>query len=135
MELIAWSENHSVKVQEIDDQHKKLIETVNKLYEHMKKGKGGQVLEETIDGLVEYTKYHFETEEKYMLEFKFDGYEDHKKEHDEFSEKVNDYYAKHKSGEKLLTSDICVFIFNWIKNHMEVVDSQYVECFVSNGLI
>ena len=64
MESIIWNNNFSVGVQELDKQHKKIIEIENRLI----KAKDGRIDSETIaDLLSDLTKYatkHFETEEK-----------------------------------------------------------------------
>jgi hemerythrin len=41
-----------------------------------------------VDELIDYTQYHFSTEEKYMLEYAYPGYEQHKAEHEEFIDKI-----------------------------------------------
>jgi len=66
MPLFPWSDDLSVKVTLIDDQHKKLIALINSLHDAMRAGEGKQVLEKTLKELADYTVYHFQTEEKYM---------------------------------------------------------------------
>lgn len=43
MPLITWSDTLSVKVQQFDDHHKKLIELINQLFNAMMGGKGKDV--------------------------------------------------------------------------------------------
>ena len=53
---------------------------------------------------------HFVVEEDYMLLFGFDGYQEHKNEHDKFLEKVEEFEAKLMQGELLLSYDVLSFL-------------------------
>ena len=66
MAFFDWKENYSVGIAKLDDQHKKLVSFLNDLYSAMKAGKGTDVLDEVLKGMVAYTKTHFVTEENLM---------------------------------------------------------------------
>ena len=63
MPLIAWDQGFSVGVGSIDEQHKKLIGLLNDLHDAMRFGKGRDVLGKVLAELIDYTAYHFRTEE------------------------------------------------------------------------
>ena len=63
MALIAWNDSYSVKVKQMDEQHKKLVEMINQLHDAMKVGQGKQVVGDVLNALVSYTKTHFASEE------------------------------------------------------------------------
>ena len=69
MAFLDWDDSLSVNVTEIDDQHKKLIGTLNDLYDAMDDGKGNDVLGKILKELTDYTVYHFQTEENYFKKF------------------------------------------------------------------
>ena len=48
MALLQWSENLSVGVVEMDRQHQKLVELVNRLYQAMGEGKGDNLKKEIL---------------------------------------------------------------------------------------
>ncbi|MFN3309093.1 MAG: bacteriohemerythrin, partial [Anaerolineales bacterium] len=66
MSLITWSDEFSVNIKEIDNQHRQLIEMVNQLQRAMKEGKGAAALNDILQRLIDYTDYHFSTEERMM---------------------------------------------------------------------
>jgi hemerythrin len=66
MALMTWGPKLSVGVPQIDDQHKKLIELVNRLNEAMIAGHGRDLIGSTLSELVKYTQYHFACEERLM---------------------------------------------------------------------
>jgi len=43
----------------VDDDHKKLIDMLNRLYEGMKNGQGKEVVGKVLHDLIRYTKFHF----------------------------------------------------------------------------
>ena len=130
-ELITWSDKFSCGIKLIDDQHKELVALVNEMFNHVT----GNDLQEhnyfnrVINDAVSYVKTHFATEEKLMLATKFDGYAEHKKEHDTFVlavvENINDY----KAGKRLTLSSFTRFLKDWVLSHIALVDKKYFEYF------
>ncbi len=59
MPVFTWADEYSVNVPEIDAQHKKLMDMINRLYEAMENGCGSQVVGQILDDLVVYTQNHF----------------------------------------------------------------------------
>ena len=68
MEKIIWNDSFSVKVMEIDDQHKKLIRLINRLGDIDASKVNSETVSEIFTEMTQYTQFHFGTEEKYMLE-------------------------------------------------------------------
>ena len=66
---------------EIDAQHKTLIINLNELFDAMKEGKANTMLRFLLNKLVAYTQMHFSTEEKYMKQWNYSEYANHKAEH------------------------------------------------------
>ncbi len=60
MALFNWSEEYSVNVNGLDNQHKKLVDLINELHSAMKEGKSKEVLGKIIEELISYTKFHFQ---------------------------------------------------------------------------
>ncbi len=71
---IKWQDAFSVNVNEIDQQHKKLIGMINELFDAMEEGRGRAILSGLLEEMVDYSKTHFSNEEAYMRRFEFEGY-------------------------------------------------------------
>lgn len=89
MEQIVWHDKYKIDVDFIDDEHKKLFSTMNRLM------KISQDEEKTEWGCREGVKYlknhtieHFEHEEEYMRSIDYSDYEIHKRLHDNFRYKT-----------------------------------------------
>jgi hemerythrin len=134
MSVIKWNDALSTKIGSIDDQHKKLIDLINTFYESVSKQSSKELMFNLIKSLKEYTVYHFSTEEKYMKQFGFPGYNSHKIEHDKFVEKVLQLEEKFNSGKIILTLEVTFFIKDWVAKHIMETDKQYSSFLIKNGV-
>ncbi len=125
MPFIDWTEELSTKVRTFDDQHKRLIGLVNDLHESMAQGKGKDVMEKTLLGLVDYTKTHFAAEEEMMTRHKYLAYLSHKAEHDKLTKQATDLLAKLHAGEPVMSVHVMRFLKDWLEQHIMKIDKQY----------
>lgn len=134
MAIVEWKDEMSVKVDEIDKQHQVLIKMINDLHDAMKAGKQKEELSNIINEMVEYTDYHFSTEEKYFQKFEYPNIVQHKKEHRNFVKEVVDFKKKFDANQLFLSMKIMNFLKNWLITHIMDSDQKYVDLFVKNGL-
>lgn len=134
MSLIKWDNSYSVGVREMDDQHLVLIDLINTFYDRIGKGERRENFAKLLDGLKEYAQMHFIVEEDYMILFGFDGYHEHKLEHEKFLCRLEEFELKLTRGELILSHDILSFLSLWLVDHMKGVDKKYTDTFLTNGL-
>jgi hemerythrin len=134
MSLIDWSPSLSVGIVEIDEQHKKLIGIINRLNDAMKAGKGKDALSQILSETADYTIYHFGTEEKYMQQFGYPGYQRHKIEHKGLLDKVTALAKDLAAGKITITLDVMTFLKDWLSKHIVGTDKQYGPFFNQKGL-
>ena len=144
MAFLEWDPRFSVRIAEIDQQHKKLIGLINRLHESMQQAGGRDALETAIEELsaqatvinemVEYSSYHFSTEEKYMRQYMYPDFEKHKKEHEYFINKVQTLKSDFDGGQAILSSQIMEFLKNWLSDHILGMDKKYEPFFQAKGL-
>ncbi len=132
--LFQWSQKYSVNVKEIDQQHIRLFDLINDLHDAMKVGKSQRVMADILQGLIDYTDYHFSTEEKYMTLYGFPDYLQHRSEHRNFVAKVQGFHSSFKAGSLSLSLDIMHFLKDWLSNHILVKDKVYGSFFNQKGL-
>ncbi|RPH31051.1 MAG: hemerythrin [Bacteroidales bacterium] len=134
MAFLNWTESLSVKINSIDEQHKKLIELINGFYEQVSHRTNDENISILLKGMKDYTQMHFDYEEKYMKQFNYPDYPSHKKEHDFFISKVAEVEEKVKKGKVVLSFEITSFLKDWIKNHIQGSDKKYTAFFIKNGI-
>lgn len=134
MNYIEWNEQFSVRVAELDDQHKVLFRLINEMLDALHKRGGADVLAGVLKELKDYTRYHFGKEEQYMEKYDYPAIEEHKKEHRIFEDMVDDIGRQFYEGELDLTLQVLDITVNWLKNHILGVDKKYSDFFNERGL-
>ena len=126
--MLQWKEEYEVGVAEIDEQHQKLIDIANRVYELMRNelalDKYDQIVE-ILQELKEYTVYHFHFEEGLMQKAKYKKRFSHKILHQNFLAKVEavDLAALDENQEEYLVK-IMDFIANWLIDHIVGEDKK-----------
>ena len=129
VEHIKWSDSYSMGIRIIDEQHKWFLDFVNDLHNHI----AGHEKEErvylasAIQQAVDFIKFHFSIEEKYMKAIKYPGYAEHKKHHDDFTLTVIKTAKDFKAGKRLVLITFSKFLRDWILSHIAVVDKRYSD--------
>jgi hemerythrin len=134
MVLINWNNSLSVDVEEIDQQHKRLIAIINDLNSAMKQGKGKDIIGGIVRGLIDYAVVHFKTEENYFEQFGYSETDDHIAEHVSFIQKVSEFKDGYEKGTLGLTIQVMQFLSDWLQNHIKGTDKKYSQFFNNNGL-
>jgi hemerythrin-like metal-binding protein len=125
MALCVWSDDYSVGIKEIDEQHKRLFDIINELHNAMKEAKAKSVLGKVIKDLIDYTEFHFSSEEILLKNCKYPDFNQHKLIHDQFTVKVKEFEQKYLNGTVLLSQEIVQFLKDWLIKHIKESDKQY----------
>lgn len=126
--MLQWKEEYEVGVAEIDEQHQKLIDIANRVYELMRNelalDKYDQIVE-ILQELKEYTVYHFHFEEGLMQKARYKKRFSHKILHQNFLAQVEavDLSAVDENQEAYLVQ-IMDFIANWLIEHIVGEDKK-----------
>ena len=131
--MIKWEDKYSVNVSIIDEQHKKLIDIINKAIT-AKQHNNPEALSEILYDMTIYAQEHFKTEEAYMKEFEYPEYQSHKNEHTDFCIKALVYGNRETKGDYQITDDILEYLQQWLVGHIQITDKKYTDCFNKNGL-
>ena len=123
MPLIDWDDTYTVNVREMDSQHKMLVKLLNQLHEAIKFGCGTDILGEVFTEIVEYTRYHFNAEERLMRENGFPEYLLHKALHEELWSRLCDTRREFDGGGRAVVGiGTLQFLRDWLINHVTTKD-------------
>ena len=134
MAYIDWTPELSVSVKQIDEQHQRLVALVNDLHQAMKQGQGAQVLAETFTKLLDYTKYHFSTEEKLFEQYGYPRAKEHAAQHRDLEHQAAKLQADFDSGKVLVSVQVLEFLKEWVTKHIMGSDKAYSAFFNEAGL-
>lgn len=132
--LIQWDDTLSVNVEEIDKQHQKLIDILNNLYISTHEDASKEKLTEILNALIQYTVIHFDTEEKFMRECRYPGYEEHKAEHEALKTEVLKFSKAYREGTETVSFELLNFLRKWLTNHILRSDKKYSKYFHASGI-
>ncbi len=133
-DFIEWTDELSVGIQEIDEQHRILISLINQLYDAIINKIDSLIINDILEELVQYTVVHFAVEESLMRIFDYSQYDDHKHQHEELKQQVFDLQRKVKTGEVQVGMELLHFLRNWLKKHILITDKKYTSFFLERGL-
>jgi len=134
MSLITWSNNYSTGVKEIDDQHKNLIAIINELHDAMAAGHGKEAVGKCLDKLIDYTVYHFGTEERLMNTHGYSEHRLHEIEHKKLVKTASELHASFKTNPAGLTLKTMYFLKDWLNNHILGSDVKFGKFLNSRGV-
>lgn len=134
MDIAKWDDSYSVGLKEIDDQHKRLFDLINKLYNGMTGNETHDQLAEVIHGLIDYTRYHFKTEEEYFARFGYAESASHIATHTAFVDKIKKFEEDFKTGDVTVSMDLLTFLKEWLIKHIKGEDKKYVALFKEHGV-
>ena len=131
--FVEWDDTLSVGIEEIDEQHKVLVDLVNKMHEAIHQRHGSDVVIGILSDLTEYTRIHFAVEESLMRILNYPDYDNHKQVHEELLHTVADLQDKVASGKKSIGFELMHFLKTWLVKHIMEEDMQYSGFFLEAG--
>lgn len=132
--LLQWSDDLSVNIRWVDEQHIQLINLINSLQKAMRSGKGKEAIAKVLDELKDYTVFHFGNEEKAFAEHGYPEQDSHKATHKAFVDKVVSFEEDILSGKSSVTMEVMEFLKEWLIKHIKGVDRKYSAFFNEKGI-
>lgn len=128
IEKVEWEDEYSVGIDEIDNQHKKLVGIMNELCDLLTINSKNYAAEASVvvKELADYTDYHFKCEEKeYFGKYDYPSADIHVMQHNNFISQVAD---KVKHIDKMTIEDGKMFysyLKTWLLNHIARADKAW----------
>jgi hemerythrin len=132
-ELFEWSDDYSVGVSDIDEQHLELVGLLNQLNNAIRERRGSAAVRKTLDELVDYTRTHFAVEERMMTEAGYPEHAEHKVHHEALIDQIRALQQKLDSGEAAVTFELLHFLRVWLIRHIAESDKRFGAWYLENA--
>ncbi len=116
MAHLKWTSDLNTGIEVIDNQHRRIVDYINALYE-----------------LVEYTLSHFAFEEEMQAEAGYPFVKAHQKVHQLFVRRVSEFKQRFERGEDI-AEPLLSLLRTWLINHIRRDDADYVDLVKKNVL-
>ncbi|WP_027179272.1 bacteriohemerythrin [Maridesulfovibrio bastinii] len=110
-------------LEELDKQHANLFRIFNMLKCTIE-DKDDDSLFVIIEELKNYMRYHFSAEEKMLEKFSYEALQQHRKEHEAFTDKMGDFNFDLVTGDPDLGKNMLDYLKNWLQNHINKSDRK-----------
>ncbi|MGB9592121.1 MAG: bacteriohemerythrin [Candidatus Kryptoniota bacterium] len=140
MSVIRWKEFYNVNVKKIDEQHQKMAELLNGLFDMMSVAGNDEALIRGFSELLQYTKNHILYENELMEIYQFPRSIELKKVHGNLLKQLEAIDNKIKEGRIDFRGDILVFLNlteflkNWLINHVLHTDKELGQWLNNRGV-
>ena len=129
MPPIQWTPAMSVGLQELDDDHKVLIDVINRLETSTEAGAQPEVARSCLMSLRRYAEFHFAREEKVMTACDFPGIAVQKSEHHDFIEQVRKVTGRLddnlEDSAQVANRELLDYLKSWLSHHILIEDMAY----------
>ena len=124
MKDLVWSKILSVGVDEIDEDHRKLIQIFNILNHAVAEGDSPEYLAATLEELINCTVWHFSHEERLMLKHRYPETAQHKAEHRELIQTAKELQQGLLQAGKPMVDQQVEFLERWLTEHILTADGR-----------
>ncbi|MFW5836919.1 MAG: bacteriohemerythrin [Desulfovibrionaceae bacterium] len=132
MTPVAWKDEYRIGVEEIDRQHRKFFAILAELGASLEAASaysllGDKAMRKVMALLLRFRQYallHFYTEERLMLQWRYEGFLKHKAEHNRFLRAVLDMEEQALAGEISVLHKLKKFAGKWYLDHILRMDAS-----------
>ena len=126
MKPFELTPNLQTGIDEIDDQHRKLLSWAN-FIAFDDADATDQKVTEALDNLQDYVVYHFQTEEEAMDKYDYDKVDKHKKQHHRLTKEVIGLFnrSRGKEASEGTLTELQYMFTDWIQLHIKEWDQPF----------
>lgn len=127
---ITWTDDLNTGIDVIDKQHMRIVDFINQL-EDAQKLKDLVLIRQVMEDCLDYTMSHFAFEESLQEEAGYKYCKPHKKVHELFTRRVNEYKERLELGDDV-AGELHALLARWLVNHIKRDDADYVGAVKAN---
>lgn len=124
MSLLQWNPEYSVGIQSVDDEHREMIELINRTYADLASDAGAEQIAACLGDIFSTISMHFALEERIMRNSRYDEYAEHKDDHeallDQLRDLMDEFSDDPANGAARLKRDLN----DWFAGHFSSFDAR-----------
>jgi len=134
MAIFLWNDDFKTGIDEIDQQHLKLVEIINALNDSLMIDNNTRKVTDLLDELIDYTHYHFEEEELFMRQHDYDGadFKKHRINHQAFLKTIKNAQLENQQNPEKAKDKLLDYLVNWLSDHILLEDKEMVQHIVKS---
>ena len=122
--LIEWKKEFELGVPEIDSEHRELIELINSTYAALQAQRGSSNIMAFLGEIFAKISAHFALEESIMRKYRYDGYLEHKHEHERLLDDIRDIMDDYEDGVMPSEDELSRRLTDWFSEHFRTQDAR-----------
>lgn len=124
MSLIQWKDAFSVGVPSIDHEHQELIESINELNDVARQGATYDDVSAALAEIYTQISAHFALEERIMRNAHYDGYPEHKEDHEDLLDQLRDIMDRIDYDGAYDEAKLGTELDRWFTEHFRTHDAR-----------
>lgn len=125
MTLLRWQDNFSIGIEEVDHEHRELIELINTLHGTLAADRTGARVEAFLGEILTDISAHFALEEKVMRARRYDALAEHKADHERLLDDLRDLMDEQAAGVALDDARFAARLSDWFGGHFATHDARF----------
>ncbi len=125
MPLLSWNNDHAVGVPSMDDEHRRLYQAINELYDAVLRGDDRDHTAHLLREVVLCTRHHFSSEEAILAASRYPELPEHSVKHQQLLTQVEELLGRHEQDGLTLTGKSLAFLRYWFNAHIHEDDQLY----------
>jgi len=123
--LFKWNDSFLIGIEELDHEHKVLIDDINKLHEELARQDKKPEIEKCLGDIYARMQAHFALEEHVMKEHEYAFFEEHKREHERLLDIYTEYMVQLLNDNGVSsTNPVEALLEHWVIVHITTSDKK-----------
>ncbi len=127
MSVIKWRDSFNVGVESMDEQHKTIVELINKLFNVIREEQPEDSILPILEEMTAYAEKHFQEEESFLEANDYPDLTNHVAMHKEYRDKLNSLQKDLKDKKDSAALAMYSFLRQWWTDHIMTEDKKYGE--------
>jgi len=122
MALLQWKDEYSTGIEDVDDEHRDLIDIVNRLHGLVLAEDSKLTVPAFFDGLIKGVSAHFALEERIMDESGYPQAAQHRADHDRLLDELRELKETFEHADEVDSVDLALRLEPWFSRHLTIHD-------------